>query len=151
MKGEKVLRTYQIYIIDDEFASHYFGRERMFFRLFTEYEESHGDLQAILLKQIYYITNSIPSIRLHQYLQQQLQNVKGFRMSQGAYVIDYGRTSQAKLEIYERYLLLTAQGSYEAETSFFEVIRKNEDSYLAVDLMNHRYGWLKPIKDRKFV
>lgn len=123
----------------------------MFLRLFKEYEESKGDMQTILLKQIYYITNSIPSIRLHQYLQQQLQKMKGFYMDQGVYVIEYGRNSLARLRVYERYLSLEAQGSYEAETCFFELLRKNEGTYLAIDINDDRCGWLKPIKERKFV
>lgn len=149
--GISALRTYQLYIIHDQFASHYFGRESMFFRLFKEYEESEGDLQSILKKQILYITESIPSIRLHQYLSQQLQGTKGFLYNKGAYMVECGRNSLAKLEISERYLTLTAHGSYEAETRFFEILRKIDSSYLAIDLENHRYGWLKPIKMRKFV
>lgn len=145
------MRTYQLYIINEEFASYYFGRESIFFRLFQEYEQSEGKLQAILTKQIVYITKSIPSIRLHQYLKQQLQGTKGFLYENGTYKMEYGRNSSAKLEIHERFLLLNAYGNYEAETRFFEVLRKNEGSYLAIDLRNHRYGWLKPIKERKFV
>lgn len=145
------MRNYQLYIIDDEFASHYFGREIMFFQLFQEYEQSQGEMQAILSKQICYITNPTPSIRLHQYLQQQLQKTKGFRMEQGTYIIEYGRNSSARLRVYERYLSLDAQGSYEAETCFFELLRKYEGTYLAIDIENERYGWLKPIKERKFV
>ncbi|MEQ2526585.1 sporulation inhibitor of replication protein SirA [Robertmurraya yapensis] len=145
------MRTYQLYIIDDEFASHYFGREHMFFRLFKEYEEAHGELQSIIRKQIQYITKSIPSIRFHQSIQQQLQNHNGFSMEQGLYILDQGRGSSARLEIFDRYFLLESQGNYEAETSFFEVLRKNERSILAIDLKNNHYGWLKPIKERKFV
>lgn len=145
------MRTYQLYIIDDEFASHYFGRESMFFQLFKEYEDAAGDLQSILAKQIMFITKPIPSIRLHQYIQQQLQNTKGFKLSQGTYIIEYGKNSSARLEIFDRWVVVEAQGSYEAETCFFEVLRKNEGAFLAVDVHNNRYGWLKPIKERKFV
>jgi hypothetical protein len=145
------MRTYQLYIIDDVFASHYFGRESMFFQLFKEYDEAIGELQSILAKQIAFITKPIPSIRLHQYIQQQLQKTKGFQMSQGTYVIEYGKNSSARLEVLDRYLIIEAEGSYEAETCFFEVLRKNEGAYLAVDIKSNRYGWLKPIKERKFV
>lgn len=123
----------------------------MFFRLFKEYEQSHGEMQTILLKQIYYITNPTPSIRLHQYLQQQLQKTKGLRMDQGSYIIEYGRNSSARLRIFERNLSLEANGSFEAETHFFELLRKYEGTYLAIDIENERCGWLKPIKERKFV
>ena len=36
------MRTYQIYLIEDEFAHHYFGRERLFFNLFLEYIQTTG-------------------------------------------------------------------------------------------------------------
>lgn len=151
MKEEKRLRTYQLYIIDDEFASHYFGREYMFFKLFKEFEQSFGELKTILAKQIAFITRPIPSIRLHQYIQQQMQRYKGFQIEQGVYSIEYGRNSSAKLYVYDRYILIESYGSYEAETCFFEILRKNEASFLAIDLENNHYGWLKPIKERKFV
>ncbi|GIN61664.1 sporulation inhibitor of replication protein SirA [Robertmurraya siralis] len=145
------MRSYQLYIITDEFASHYFGRESMFFQLFKEYESAYGELYSIITKQIIYITKPIPSIRLHQYIQQQLQNTAGYSFENGIYQISYGKSSFAKLEIFDRYLTIDAKGSYEAETCFFEVLRKNEGAFLAIDLLNDRYGWLKPIKERKFV
>lgn len=151
MKEELWLRSYQLYIITDEFASHYFGRESMFFQLFKEYEVALGELYTIITKQIVYITKPIPSIRLHQYIQQQMQNTAGYSFENGVYRIDYGKSSRAKLEVFDRFLMIEAEGSYEAETCFFEVLRKNEGAFLAVDLRNDRYGWLKPIKERKFV
>ncbi len=123
----------------------------MFFQLFKEYESAYGELYSIITKQIIYITKPIPSIRLHQYIQQQLQNTAGYSFENGIYQISYGKSSFAKLEIFDRYLTIDAKGSYEAETCFFEVLRKNEGAFLAIDLLNDRYGWLKPIKERKFV
>lgn len=123
----------------------------MFFQLFKEYESAFGELYSIITKQIIYITKPIPSIRLHQYIQQQLQNTAGYSFENGIYQVSYGKSSFAKLEIFDRYLTINAKGSYEAETCFFEVLRKNEGAFLAIDLLNNRYGWLKPIKERKFV
>lgn len=145
------MRTYQLYLIDDEIASHYFGREMMFFQLFKEFEQAEGELKTILGKQIYYITRPIPTIRLHHYIQQQLPKYRDSSYENGFYLIDYGHNSSARLQVFEHYLLIEAEGSYEAETCFFEILRKNERSFLAVDLENHRYGWLKPIKERKYV
>lgn len=145
------MRAYQLYLIEDEFASHYFGRERMFFQLFKEYEQSSGEMKSILSKQIEFVTKPIPGLKLHQYIHQQLQKKKGFLTEKSAYYIEMGKRSRAKLEVFDRCLVLEAAGSYEAETVFFEVLRKSESSFLAVDLKHHCYGWLKPIKERKFV
>ena len=55
----------------------------------------------------------------------------------------------ATLEVGESMIVVKASGSYEAETAFFEVLRKIESSFLAVDLDHQRFGWLKPMKERK--
>ncbi|MFB6468903.1 sporulation inhibitor of replication protein SirA [Cytobacillus sp. Hz8] len=145
------MRIYQVYLIEDEFATHYFGRERLFYQLFYEYRHSKGELHEIIKKQIDYITKSIPNLRLHHFINQQLQRFKDFRAENGIYYIENKKLGSAKLEVFEKALLLQAFGNYEAETLFFEVLRKSETSFIAIDLENQRYGWLKPIKERKFV
>lgn len=145
------MRAYQLYLIEEEFASHYFGRERMFFQLFQEFEHSSGELKKIIAKQIHFITKPIPSLKLHQHINQQFDRKKDFQVKSGAYYIKIGKRSSAKLELFDQCLVLEASGNYDAETAFFEVLRKNEASFLAIDMKHHRYGWLKPIKERKFV
>ncbi|MBP2240235.1 hypothetical protein J2Z40_000788 [Cytobacillus eiseniae] len=145
------MRAYQLYLIEEEFASHYFGRERMFFQLFQEFEKSSGTLNAIISRQIQYITKPIPGLKLHQYINQQLHRKNDFLAEKGAYYIKMGKRSTARLEVNDQSLILEANGNYDAETVFFEVLRKSEASFLAIDLAHQRYGWLKPIKERKFV
>ena len=145
------MRAYQLYLIEEEFATHYFGRERLFFQLFSEYEFLSGELKTIVTKQIQFITKPIPSLKIHQYINQQMRRKKDFQVHNGTYFIKIGKRSRAKLEIYDRCLVLEASGNYDAETAFFEVLRKNEGSFLAIDLKHHRYGWLKSIKERKLI
>ncbi|MDP4164134.1 MAG: sporulation inhibitor of replication protein SirA [Bacillota bacterium] len=146
------MRKYRLYLIEDEFASHYFGRERMFFQLFQEYENTTGDMRSILKKQIAYITKQLPALRFHQLIQKKLGTVRGFKVENGTYSIELnGKLSVATMEVKDDSIIVDGYGSYEAETIFFEVLRKCESSFLAVDLENNRFGWLKPIKERKFV
>lgn len=145
------MRTYQVYLIDDEFASHYFGRENMIYKLFKDCDRSFGDRKIILSKQVNFITKSIPTLRIHQSIHQHLQNKRGFRTNRGKYFYEIGKNSSANLAVYDRHIEIKASGSYESETVFFEVLRKSEHSFLAIDINNDRYGWLKPIKERKFV
>ncbi|MBT2735652.1 sporulation inhibitor of replication protein SirA [Neobacillus sp. C211] len=146
------MRKYQLYLIEDEFATHYFGRERLFFRLFQEHRKANGELKFITQKQISYITKKVEVLKIHQLIQKQLGKIKGFKAEHGAYSIELsGKLSTAKLEVFQDLITIEAQGSYEAETAFFEVLRKCETSFLALDLEHQRYGWLKPIKERKFI
>ena len=147
-----MVRKYQLYLIEDEFATHYFGRERLFFRLFQENLKANGELKFITQKQISYITKKVEVLKIHQLIQKQLGKIKGFKAENGAYSIELsGKLSTAKLEVFQDLITIDAQGSYEAETAFFEVLRKCESSFLALDLEHQRYGWLKPIKERKFI
>jgi hypothetical protein len=146
------VRKYQLYLIEDEFATHYFGRERLFFQLFHEHQKANGELKFITQKQISYITKKVEVLKIHQLIQKQLGKIKGFKAEHGAYSIELsGKLSTAKLEVFQDLITIDAQGSYEAETAFFEVLRKCESSFLALDLKHQRYGWLKPIKERKFI
>ncbi|MEH6957760.1 sporulation inhibitor of replication protein SirA [Neobacillus drentensis] len=146
------MRKYQLNLIEDEFATHYFGRERLFFQLFKEHQKANGELKFITQKQISYITKKVEVLKIHQLIQKQLGKIKGFKAENGAYSIELsGKLSTAKLEVFQDLITIDAQGSYEAETAFFEVLRKCESSFLALDLEHQRYGWLKPIKERKFI
>jgi Sporulation inhibitor of replication protein SirA len=124
----------------------------MFYQLFKEYKHSSGNLKSILELQINYITRPIPTLRLHQLIHEKLNKNKEFQIEEGVYYIKKTRkNSSARLEIFDRFLKLDSQGSYDAETEFFEILRKCEPAFLAIDLDHKRYGWLKPIKERKFV
>ncbi|WP_066369798.1 sporulation inhibitor of replication protein SirA [Neobacillus fumarioli] len=146
------MRKYQLYLIEDEFAAHFFGRERLFYKLFKEHEDAKGELKFIIDKQITYITKKLEVLKIHKLIQQQLGKTKGFKADHGAYVIELnGKLSTAKLNIFQEMITVEAHGSYDAETAFFEVLRKSEASFLAIDLEHKRCGWLKPIKERKYV
>ncbi|MCM3689745.1 sporulation inhibitor of replication protein SirA [Neobacillus niacini] len=146
------MRNYQLYLIEDEFAAHYFGRERMFYQLFQEHHKADGELKFITKKQISYITKSLEVLKLHQLIQKQLGKKKGFLAEHGTYFIELsGKLSTAKLRVFQDLITIEASGSYEAETIFFEVLRKCESSFMALDLDHQRFGWLKPIKERKYV
>jgi hypothetical protein len=124
----------------------------LFFQLFQEHQKSNGELKFITQKQISYITKKVEVLKIHQLIQKQLGKIKGFKAEQGAYSIELsGKLCTAKLEVFQDLITIDAQGSYEAETAFFEVLRKCESSFLALDLEHQRYGWLKPIKERKFI
>ncbi|SFC09752.1 Protein of unknown function [Bacillus sp. OV322] len=146
------MRNYRIYLIEDEFAYHFYGREKMFFNLFLEYTNASGEKKSILQKQIEYVTKTIPEKQLQSEIKNKTTKKNNITSQNGVYLLDNTRGfSKAALIIHVDYLALKADGNFEAETAFFECIRKCDSNFLALDFDNNRYGWLKPIKERKFV
>lgn len=145
------MRTYQLYLIEKEFASHYFGKEKVIYQLFKEFNDAIGEQKNILQKQINFITKPIQVLKIHQYISQCLPKNKFVYTEKGTYYLEMGKNCYAELDIQGKRLIIHSSGHYEAETAFFEVLRKVEPSFLAIDFGNQHCGWLKPIKERKFV
>lgn len=147
-----MVRNYQLYLIEDDVAAHYFGREQILYRLFQEHENSSGELKQIIRDQIEYIIKPLQVLKIQQMIQKQLGKKKGFTADHGTYFIEMsGKVSMARLKVGEDKIWVKSSGNYDAETAFFEVLRKGESTFLAMDLDHQRIGWLKPIKERKFV
>ncbi|MBH9965338.1 sporulation inhibitor of replication protein SirA [Rossellomorea oryzaecorticis] len=144
------MRNYQIYWIEKSFANHYYGRERMFFGLFSDWERSSGDLNQIISKQVEFITKPIPYLPTQRILQHELVKVEGAKWIDTTAIIE-GEDSGANLSMNERSISIEAWGPNDCEYLFFEILRRNMGHLLAIDLDNERYGWLKPIKQRKFI
>lgn len=145
------MRTYFIYLIKDEFADYFYGRESRFYQLFSGSHSSDGELKEIIQRQINYITEPLPYLDLHKLFSRFVQNhhiyIKG-----KVYCTGKAKESDgAELAIEEEWLQLNAWGGFESETIFFEILRKFEGHFFAVDIHNERYGWIKPVKERKYI
>ncbi|KHF40734.1 sporulation inhibitor of replication protein SirA [Halalkalibacter okhensis] len=141
------MRHYELYIFEEDVARQYYGQESKLFYLFLEHEKARGPQKEILRKQIEYITKPIPSLFLQQKLKQDLLKLEGYKKKKNTHVIDISdRDSKAELVIGSDALYLTADGSFDVETMFFEILRKCEPTFFAFTIEEHRYGWLKPMK-----
>ena len=146
------MRRYQLYLIKEKIAIHYNGRERLFYNLFSDHTKTDdGPLKEILQKQVDFITLPISKWMIENQLYTALQRNKSFQYKDGVFYIENGNLSSASLMMKDDYLYIEADGYYDAESIFFEIIRKHEPSFLAIDIENDRFGWLKPIKERNFV
>lgn len=146
------MRSYQIYLIEDVVAEYYYGRERMFFNLFAEYNLVTGSLKRIIQKQIEYITKPMPVLHIHYLLGQAFMKKKDFTIEDKYYkYIESDLYHGVELFVDDQMLRLNAWGDYDTESAFLEVLQKYDGRLLAIDLEHERYGWLKPIKERKYV
>lgn len=146
------MRSYFIYHIQEEVADFFYGKERRFYHLFHEYMNSSGILNGIIERQISYITKPLPFLDMHRVLHQSMQRGRPFRMEGRSYRTASCSTNHgAELLVEDRYMLLKAWGNYDSETLFFETLRKFDGSLLAIDIEHERYGWIRPLKERKYV
>ncbi len=146
------MRNYKIYLFEEEFATHYFGRESMLYNLFLEHNRSSYNKKDLIEKQIKFITRPIPSFRIHQAIEIALKNYHSYRTFSSSHILKFQiPKSAAKISVYDRHIELQSEGTIEAETIFFEILRKYDSCFLAMDYERDRYGWLNPIKERKFV
>jgi hypothetical protein len=143
------VRRYIIYLIEEEVANSFFGQELLLYKLFLKGQANFSPQEAIIRKQIEYITKSIPVLPIHIRLQEKLLQVGGYETSE-SHFIQYNE-SKAKLTIHFDYLLLLSEGTLEAETLFFESLRQIESCFFAMDFKKHHFGWLNPIKTKKTV
>ncbi len=153
---EMMIRHYRIYLIEDAVVVPYIGREKLLYGLFNDFIQAKGRQKWIVGRQILYITKKMPIQLLRSVLEKELCGNQNISYLNGAYYVRYkGQSSvlksSAKLTIHNRVLTISSEGGYDAETVFFECIRKIDHSFLAIDIEHERYGWLKPFKERKFI
>lgn len=148
------MRHFYLYLIKEEFASHYFGREMKLYQLFHEYLWTSRDQHryTTMKQQIDYVSKKIPVVCLDELIRMYLGNQDGYQHVSPIhkYFLSNSR-GRATLLLKEPYIEITATGSFEAETVFFEILRKFDCCFLAMDFKNEQYGWLNPIKERKYV
>ncbi|MFY4773992.1 sporulation inhibitor of replication protein SirA [Metabacillus sp. RGM 3146] len=148
------MRHFYVYLIEEEFASHYFGRELKMFSLFKEFQwTSYQDPSyAIIKKQVSYVTRDIPVQKINQLLETHLYYRKDYQRIGQIHKLELkGNKGSATLIVKNHYIEINSIGSVEAETNFYEILRNFDPCFLAMDFQAGKYGWLNPVKERKFV
>lgn len=148
------MRHFYLYLIKDEFAGHYFGREYKIFRLFQDYYGTsvESPKYQMLKKQIDYVSKKIPLFYLDEFIQTNLKHCNGYSHDLYTHQIQLEKNrGNATLMLNEKNIEISSTGSFDAETTFFEILRKLDPCFFAMDFQNEQYGWLNPIKERKFV
>ncbi|CAM4365520.1 1-phosphatidylinositol phosphodiesterase [Bacillus manliponensis] len=140
------MRTYELYLIQEEIAHMYFGREMLLFDLFSRFSEP-GSLseKKVLYKQMKYITMPIQTLKIHYRMEQALKNYEVYERIQHTHTIQQGKEHGA-ITIKPRHISMRTSGNVEMETAFFEVLRKCELTFLAMNYESKQYGWLNPLK-----
>ncbi|MBO9128931.1 sporulation inhibitor of replication protein SirA [Bacillus sp. 165] len=148
------MRTYHLYLIDSDIAKAYFGREAKLFDLFSRFACSCSlSEKKILYKQIKFITKPLQMLKLNHRIEQKLKHNPYYIQEQAAHILRIPSSEEfGTLTIKSQYARIDTNKSFEIETTFFEILRREEATLLAMDYKANRYGWLNPIKqERKYV
>ncbi|KMK76591.1 sporulation inhibitor of replication protein SirA [Alkalihalobacillus pseudalcaliphilus] len=146
------MRHYHIYLLGENIASHYCGRELKLYQLFLERELAATSKRSIFDRQIQYISRPIPTLLIQQKLKSLIKGKQEFIEQENSYYVHVDKPkSEAILDIHANYLRIKATGGPEAETVFFEVLRRLDPCYFAVDTNHEHYGWLNPIRQEQYM
>ncbi|MED0872928.1 sporulation inhibitor of replication protein SirA [Bacillus mobilis] len=140
------MKTYELYLIQEDIAKAYFGREYLFFDLFARFSES-GSLseKKVLYKQMMYITMPLQVMKIHHKLEQALRVLGKYDRTHHTHTL-YTGAEYGEIMVKPHYIRMNTSGNVSMETTFFEVLRKCELTFLAMDYENAKYGWLNPLK-----
>ncbi|WP_371017410.1 sporulation inhibitor of replication protein SirA [Pseudalkalibacillus sp. JSM 102089] len=147
------MRHYEMYFVKQHIAEQYAGKEHLLYQLFLERKRAiQADQKELLEKQVAFITEPVEEEELNTCLVNELGGFRTYEFkNEGHRLCIKQSKSDASLFVRSEKINIYASGSNEAETVFFEVIRKLTPSFFAIDFQSGRYGWLNPIKQQKLV
>ncbi|WKB34737.1 sporulation inhibitor of replication protein SirA [Terrilactibacillus sp. S3-3] len=98
------MRQYEIYLIEDEIARHYFGTEWKLYDLFLESKQvEEGKLKHVIQKQIRYVIRPIPLQKVEGHLMSKCRRLPGYKADRHRHTVnDPGDDSFARLELRQK-------------------------------------------------
>ncbi|WP_171051675.1 sporulation inhibitor of replication protein SirA [Alteribacter natronophilus] len=147
------MRSYDLFLINEEVALVYYGFESKLFHLFREHRYANSELKEITGRQVRYIRKPIDEAEISTWLQRACTDMAGYEKNGQAVhcFTSEDRKSRAVLTLGKHAMTLESEGSFELETAIFDTLREYDDFFFAADYDNARYGWLKPLKSFRIV
>ena len=137
------MRYFDIYLIKEEVARLYLGKEDLLYRLFMEAKaEKNQQRLDILQKQIQYITAAIPIAELKT----KLHKLPVVDSADDKIELNQEDSGIVKLKLNLTFIEIKVSGDNQAETVVFEALRRCFPHFFAVDYQNHYGAWLSPQK-----
>ncbi|WP_026689800.1 sporulation inhibitor of replication protein SirA [Alteribacter aurantiacus] len=146
------MRTYEVFLINEEVAYIYYGFESKLFHLFKEHQQATKPLKEITGRQVHYILKPFDHKDLNEWLHDKLKDNKSYSSSLFYHALQFNdKKSQATIEVKADRLVIQSSGTFEAEMLLFDTLKKYDDFFLAVDYDREKYGWLRPLKSLRIV
>ncbi|SFD00532.1 Protein of unknown function [Bacillus sp. 491mf] len=143
------MRAYELYLIREDITKAYFGREFLLFDLFARFAQSRSlSEKKVLYKQMKYITLPLQVMKLHYKMEQALRTYGTYERNGYMHTVS-NENVYGEVRIKSQHIRMYTSENVELETAIFEVLRKCEMTFLAMDYENKQYGWLNPLKQAR--
>ena len=117
------MAVYYIYWIQDEVADYFYGKERKFLTLFLEKKNSAEELRKIVDKQVNYIIQEIPEMKIQQLMENAVATNTITKLSSTHYRIETNRSQYAEMEIKFPFIRIITHQCNHLEWAFFNLLR----------------------------
>lgn len=142
------MRVYEIFLVQKDVVKWYLHKEETLFQLFLDVKRlQSAKLSPLLQKQIDFITHPIDMPLMDTAMNTRLSTIKEYDYHRYHHEITLNKgNSYASLNLFPKKLVLKGIGLPDAEHVFFEMLRKIEDTFIAVDYTHRHIGFLKPVR-----
>ncbi|MCP8616424.1 sporulation inhibitor of replication protein SirA [Salirhabdus salicampi] len=132
-----------LFWIREEFAKHYFHKSDLLYAFLREYKKEHAD--QTYNRQFDFITKDIPFAKISRYLHDKLKGSAKVHIGINHISIEH-QNLQMAIQCDRKEWTILCSSMEEAELMLFEYMRGFHTSFFVMDVHNHQYGWLAPIK-----
>ncbi|WP_053219571.1 sporulation inhibitor of replication protein SirA [Virgibacillus senegalensis] len=137
--------NYSIFLVNSEFASHYFYRSEILYRFLSKYDVYPID--SVAYKQSRYVTAEIPVQQLMDYLAFCHPGENTFQTGTNKLRLET-QSDFAELLI-DRSCLQGRSSSFAgAENVLFQYLRRFDSRFFIIEYESEKYGWISPIGKR---
>jgi Sporulation inhibitor of replication protein SirA len=132
-----------VYLIKEEFATHYYYKSDILYRFLLEYHDKQS--RHDLFTQFHFITKSFPKDSLISQLIRQPKNT--LHKEKKSEIIELGnKHSYIALHIYEKHIKFRCETLQDAEELLFATLRRFYPYIFIVDNHYENYGWISPVR-----
>ncbi len=138
--------NYSIFIVNSEFANHYFYRSEILYRFLRKFDVYPRD--SITYKQSRYVTSEIPVRELMDYLAFSHSGKSEFEKDGNRLRIKDHRSDVAELLIDLRCIHGFSTSFSAMENLLFQYLRRFDSRFFIIECDSDNYGWISPIGKR---
>ncbi|QKS71345.1 sporulation inhibitor of replication protein SirA [Paenalkalicoccus suaedae] len=135
------MREYEISLLSASVAKRYYRMENKLYQLFCENRLAHGTLKLITTKQIEYIRKPFDQQALDEYLYSHLVTKEGYSHHAFLHRLSFTH-GEVTVYVGPDSMKVQATGSLDHELHIFDLLASFEQTFLAIEFGQGRYGWV---------
>ena len=111
------MKTYELYLIQEDIAKAYFGREYLFLIYLLDFQNLGPFRKKVLYKQMMYITMPLQVMKIHHKLEQALRVLGKYDRTHHTHTL-YTGAEYGEIMVKPHYIRMNTSGNISMETTF---------------------------------